>query len=1048
MKPLKLVMSAFGPYAQRVELDFAPFGSQGLFLVTGPTGAGKTTIFDALTFALYGETSGSTRTVDSLRSDFADLQTKTFVELTFSHRNQIYMIERTPRYERPKKSGQGTTMENADATLQMPAGQVITGYRDVNAKVVEILGITYGQFKQIAMIAQGEFLQLLLADSKERGEIFRRVFNTNLYQAAQRLLKDQERDAKRRLEREEQSILQSISTIRLPETGEYHLFSAKIEEATIHSVQEILEELRDLLLRDGDHKDTLQEQSAHLEKMIAKQIERITEGRHLNQAFFDLERIQERQRALRAREDEYKKRKKALDEGEKALYQIRPLELDFLREEKEERDLRRSIVEISRTIEGQMHALEVAKKAYEAEQGKEGERDKLSSAIIGLEKLLPQYDQAELWEKELQELEKSQSQLKHSLMKLSEEQATLFQKKGDLTQELELLADIEVQIVTCEQEGKGLETRKSDLFALQQTLLKVSHLEKESFDAQEKYEEAELAFSKQNDEYVKKEQAFFRAQAGILAKSLQEDQPCPVCGSTVHPHKATPDPNAPSESELERLKYQNEQNRQSLQRASELSAAKLGELKQTKDQLVTGVQKLFLDLVQSQKSGEVSLLIEAALKESGEKQWENDVRLRQLQAKVSRKKNIRDILLKLEQDLQTNEKERLQKEEERSKVSSASAEISGRLNILHASLEYEDRIQAQRTLGGWKAELATLKKAFQQAEEGYHNLKNKLEANQALLFDQKTRLVVTSQTIGAVEELYHKQRAACGFLDQASYENALKTEVEIKELRLALTRFEQEVQMVEQDVKRLTQETKNREKQDLERLEKVKRDLDQEKQRVNGALQEVTTRLGINTPIADVLQKGIAKISSCQREFLLLSNLAKTASGELPGKQKLAFEQYVQAFYFKQILQEANQRLKIMTNHRFALLRREDAADLRSQTGLEIDVLDHYTGRVRSVKSLSGGESFKASLSLALGLSDVIQSVAGGVEIDTLFVDEGFGTLDEESLEQAIQTLVSLAEGNRLIGIISHVHELKERIDRKITIEKTIAGSALHVVCN
>jgi exonuclease SbcC len=250
---------------------------------------------------------------------------------------------------------------------------------------------------------------------------------------------------------------------------------------------------------------------------------------------------------------------------------------------------------------------------------------------------------------------------------------------------------------------------------------------------------------------------------------------------------------------------------------------------------------------------------------------------------------------------------------------------------------------------------------------------------------------------------------------------------------------------VEQDLQRLSKETENKQKQDMELLETVKQKLEQEKRQADESIRTLIARLGTNEPIAKALRKALSNAAVYQQEYLLISNLSKTANGELAGKQKLAFEQYVQASYFNQILIEANKRLKIMTNSRFELLRREDAADLRSQTGLEIDVLDHYTGRIRSVKSLSGGESFKASLSLALGLSDVIQSYAGGVEIDTLFIDEGFGALDAESLEQAIQTLAGLAAGNRLVGIISHVSELKERIDRQVVIQKRNSGSTVHL---
>ncbi|MCK9526125.1 MAG: SMC family ATPase, partial [Limnochordia bacterium] len=346
------------------------------------------------------------------------------------------------------------------------------------------------------------------------------------------------------------------------------------------------------------------------------------------------------------------------------------------------------------------------------------------------------------------------------------------------------------------------------------------------------------------------------------------------------------------------------------------------------------------------------------------------------------------------------------------------------------------------------SDLLALKEALHQAEQGYQGLKTKLEHNQTLLGDQEARLLEVRKERELAELRYAEKRLACGFADEEAYQRARKDEKELKDLKETITAYEREVEKIEQEYQRLLQETKDKDRPDLASLDESKAALEGEKAQIDQELQSVNTRLGVNEPIYSPVHAGLQRVDRYRREYLLLGSLAKTASGELAGVQKLAFEQYVQAFYFTQILYEANKRLKIMTNSRFELLRREEAADLRSQTGLEIDVLDHYTGRVRSVKSLSGGESFKASLSLALGLSDVIQSSAGGVEINTLFVDEGFGSLDAESLDQAIQTLVGLAEGNRLIGIISHVEELKEQIDKQIVIDRMAGGSSSVRVCS
>jgi len=1003
------------------------------------------TIFDAMAFALFGEASGCTRTVDTLRSDFAEPNTRTYVELTFLHKDKIYFIRRNPRYERPKKSGEGATTENSDATLQLPDGDVITGYRDVTAKIVDLLGINYRQFKQIAMIAQGEFLQLLLADSKERGEIFRRVFNTDLYQTAQRLLKDSEREAKKCCESIEQSILQYISGIACPESEQGQMLSAKIGTATIHTAEDILSELQALIAADTTIRDSLKQQVDKLDKDLAAQIAIITQAQYINQAFTDLEIAQEKQKSLTERQGEINAQKKALQDAEKALYIVSPLETAYLREQEAEQKLTQSITALDIEIQAQIKDLETVQTVYQAEKEKEPEREKLASAIDRLTKMLPKYDASELLERELEKLTEKQSAVCAALEEHLQQKADLLEQKNNLNQELERLADIEVKVSACEQEAKQFQATQSGLLDLQDSLSRLCKLQKESIRLQQQFTDAQVAFQTVNTVYIEKETAFFREHAGLLAASLEDGDPCPVCGSTVHPNKAMPAADAPSEAELNELKQKTDLARQNMQKTSEQSAAKLAEAKLAREQLVHAAGAYFPDIDKSIVQEMLSNLIESALVESRQKKRENDDQYLQLKEQASRKKQCKEQLASLERSLQTNEEATTQNEQQKNSIISDIASKTGELKALKSSLEYADRQQAEASIEAWTGNLNSLKEAFRQAEEAYHALKNKLEGNQTLLSDQKKRLNSVIQSKEQALTAYTKKLSECDFPNEEVYHNALKTESEISELKHSIEQYQNEVQAVEQDLRRLSKETENKQEQDMEQLEAAKQKLEQEKRQADESIRTLIARLGTNEPIAKALGRAISDVAVYQQEYLLLSNLSKTANGELAGKQKLAFEQYVQASYFNQILIEANKRLKIMTNSRFELLRREDAVDLRAQTGLEIDVLDHYTGRIRSVKSLSGGESFKASLSLALGLSDVIQSYAGGVEIDTLFIDEGFGALDAESLEQAIQTLVGLAAGNRLVGIISHVSELKEQIDRQVVIKKSSSGSEIYL---
>jgi exonuclease SbcC len=1045
MKPLKITMSAFGPYADRTEIDLDSFGGQGLFLITGDTGAGKTTIFDAIAFALFGEASGSVRSVDTFRSDFAEPGAKTYVEFLFLHKGKQYSITRNPRYVRPKRSGEGSTTENADATLILPSGDAISGYREVTAKVSDLLRINYRQFKQIALIAQGEFLQLLLADSKERGDIFRRIFNTELYQIAQRLLKDSERDARKKCENSEYSIMQYISGISCPENEEGQVYASQIKAANIHNAPEILARLQTVIAKDKEGRNACKKQIDDLDARVAAQITLITQALYINKLFSDLEAAKQKKIELDDRSGEIARQKRELRDAEKALM-VYPLEAAYLREKKSEEDLIQSIRKLEAEVLTQKQELEGLWSAYSAEKEKEPEREALSSAIGRLEKVLPQYDLAEKLEKDIRKLSEERTLLAETLEAFSRQKETLTEQKRSMNDELERLADAEIRLSEYTQKFKQLEIKQGDLLRLQSAHQKLTVLQAEYDRFQERFLTAESTFKSINEEFLEKESAFFREQAGILAASLKDGEPCPVCGSVDHPKKALLTAGAPSEADLKKIKKENDQARQAMQDASRKAAAKDAEIQLAVEHLIQDATKQFPEVEISFLQEQITGILINALEACRKNKEETQNKIIHFQGQVEHKNSCKEQLVSLEQSLKDNEETTVRNEQRKSKLNEESASKSGELKTLQNAFEYPNRSQALVAVEGWNKKQNLLKEALKKTEEAYHALNNKLEGNRRLLTDQKARLSDAAQLKAQSFSAYSDKMKGGGFSDEEAYRSALKTEQEINLLKLSIEQYQNAAATAEQDLNRLTAETKGKQGQDMERLESTKVMIEHEKQELEKSFQEFIARLGTNEPIALALNKAIEEWEACQAEYLLVSNLSKTANGELAGREKLAFEQYVQAAYFNHILREANKRLLVMTNSRYELLRREEAADLRSQAGLEIDVLDHYTGRVRSVKSLSGGESFKASLSLALGLSDVIQSHAGGVEIDALFIDEGFGALDAESLEQAIQTLVGLAAGNRLVGIISHVSELKERIDRQIVIKKSNSGSKVLLI--
>ncbi|WOO36766.1 SMC family ATPase [Anaerocolumna sp. AGMB13020] len=1048
MKPLKIEMSAFGPYADKVELNLTQLGSQGIFLITGDTGAGKTTIFDAIAFALFGEASGSIRTVDTMRSDFAQPAVKTYVSLNFVHKGKEYSLQRNPRYERPKKNGEGITTEFADAVLTLPGGDVVTGYKEVTGKVSELLGINYRQYKQIAMIAQGEFLQLLLADSKERGEIFRRVFNTELYQSIQRLLKDREREARNKCSSIEQSILQYISGIILSESEDGKTLSVLKEKASIHNAAEIRSELEALITIEQKELASLQQDIKELQSHQAEQIKLITEASHSNQLFRELEETSAKKAQLQKELPLQIERKSNLQQAEKALYTIYPFESNYQKEKDAIGKLTENIAKLERELADKMKALTSAEEVYIFERGKEAEKEELVSAIDHLKKMLPQYDLAENLIQVIQALTLVNDKIISENKSIEEKQQKLKEQINSLTEELYSLEDVEVRLAVCKQKLKNTEAEMHGLLTVQKSLENIANQNQLLLNLQETFRKADTEYRAAYELFTEKERAFFREQAGILAKDLVEGTPCPVCGSLNHPRQAEMAEDAPSEKELKELRVKCEAARKNMEAMSQSAAAKQTEVRLAIEQFLGEAKKYFEDISEFFYTSDISA-VNHRIGETLDKQRlelnVTNLEYQTLENQILRKTACKDMLRQAEKTLEENEQTLKENVQSYSNNLSVLSSKNGEYNALKSTLEYSDKEKAETALLLWLEKLRLLKEAYKKAEESYHLLQKETEGLHTLEKEMNARLSEGTEALRIAKKALKEKLADCEFRDLEDYRTNLMTEVQIKELKNHVEEYQDRIKNTEQDIERLLRETEGKQITDITHLEEGKADIENRIAEKEMAIQDIISRLGSNINTEKALLKAINESEALQKEYLQLSLLSRTANGELAGKQKLAFEQYIQATYFHQILLEANKRLKIMTNGRYELLRREEPLDLRSQTGLEINVLDYYTGRTRSVKSLSGGEAFKASLSLALGLSDVIQGHAGGVEIDTLFIDEGFGALDGESLDHALQTLTGLTKGDRLVGIISHVSELKERIDRQIIIQKSSVGSSIRL---
>lgn len=913
MRPLTLTVSAFGPYAGRVEMDMARLGSSGLYLITGDTGAGKTTIFDAITFALYGEASGENRESTMLRSKYAAPETPTEVELTFLCRGKTYTIRRNPEYDRPAKRGGGVAVQKADAMLTYPDGRVVTKLRDVNTAVVELLGVDRRQFAQIAMIAQGDFLKLLLADTRDRQAIFREIFKTGYYQTLQEKLKNASGELNQQCEAARRSVAQYLSGILCGDADEEAAAKARRGELP---TAEAMDLLRRLLEQD---KADMELQTAALTAVEA-----------------ELETVN----AALGRAEELEKRRAELLSGERsrAAYVARLAEKEA---------------------------------ALKIQQEKAAQWDALTEEITLLRSTLPEYERLG---KLTQEWNRAQTALMGDRRKKAAQQEALQQLQAALAaqkEELSALAGAGEETAKLSYAKEQAEKKKENLTALMADLQALLTLRKELQTAQNDYLTAQAKADAAQQTYTEANRAYLSEQAGVLARTLRSGMPCPVCGAVEHPAPARVSDDAPSEAQLKAAKAAADRAAQIAKDAS----ARAGEVRGRTESQSAHLAERLGALEDGCTVAEAPVKLPALLSAAEAEITERTARLAASRRKLARKQA-------LEAAIPQQERTAMQAEQDIAALTTAialgtakAAELETQSSELKRKLPYPDQAAADTAIREKTAALGRMKDALARAEADYRAAREALTALDGKLSQLKQQL---SQSDVPDGEALQQRRGA--LLSQKAALSAAKTSLH--------------------------------------------------------------TRLDTNRRILNQVDAQSEQLTALEEQWSWVKALSNTANGNLPGKEKVMLETYVQMNYFDRILRRANQRLMVMTGRQYELQRRRAAENNRSQSGLELDVIDHYNGTTRSVKTLSGGESFKASLSLALGLSDEIQSCAGGIRLDTMFVDEGFGSLDEESLDAAITALANLSEGERLVGIISHVGELKERIDRQIVVTKDRTGGS------
>lgn len=909
MKPLKLIVNAFGPYAGKNEIDFTKLNKGGLYLISGKTGAGKSFVFDAVSFALFGEPSGHNRTKDDLRSEYVDPKTETYVEMTFSYRNELYTVRRNLEYEREyKRQKDKTTTQKEYAELTFADGKCC-GFKEVTNYIQNhILGISHDQFTQIAMIAQGDFYKLLFAKTSDRKAILSKMFDTSIYTRLQDRLKADTKKLDEQLDATKRSLLQSVEGIRCPE--EHSLFSvfssAKNNQV---SFEETIECLQTLIGQDMSEQEQLHQVQAQKDQQLEQLSQRL--GRATEQ-------------------------KKLIDSMNEAIKE------------------REALVPQQQT----------KKEALDAAEARQPEIQQLGDQIASLNAILPDYQELDNKKMSLVTLKNTVEKLNQQKQALTEKYLADKESYAKAKETLQTLGDCTEQNVMLQSELSRLNDRKTLLSKIQTDYDDILTKRQEYLTADKEHKQLTVKCAAAKQDYDAKYHAYISEQAGILAETLENGQPCPVCGSVHHPSPAQKSAKAPSKSELDKSKKSFESADEKMTAAQTKKESIAAVAKEKKQALMKQASE-FLSVEQFE---EIPAAAAAKNQELTNAETALNARKSLLAKQIKQKSEIEKMIPELESSIEETSRKLSDCNEESSAKKAEMDAAEKHCAALAAKLTFSSESEAKEEITRKKTQKQALEKAISDAAKAYQDCCSSLQKYEGAISEAKKNLA--DRPIEDYDKLSREK-------------SALQTEVSA---------------LRQQD-------------------------------------SALSTRLSVNREIINQLRNALKKREDLEQKRKCIEPLSRTANGNVTAKEKMQLDTYAMIALYERIIYRANLRYIDMTGRQYELRRREES-DGNTKSGLGLNVFDYHSGTERNVTTLSGGETFVASLALALGLSDEIQSSAGGICLDSMFVDEGFGTLDSDLLERSMKALNSLTEGNRLVGIISHVDYLKDRIDQKIVIEK------------
>ena len=1053
MRPVKLVISAFGPYADTMpEIDFSKFDGKGLFLISGDTGAGKTTIFDAICFALYGTTSGSYRDTRNLRSEYAKDGTESYVDFYFTHQGKDYHVWRRPSYERKKLRGNGTTPISEKAIFYEGDEPPVEGISLVGRKVVELLHTDEKQFKQIAMIAQGEFWELLNAKTDARTEILRSIFMTEGYKNIEFLLKNRMDESLREKAGAQAAIVQYLGDVITDETDE-STFELRERQKMITDSGKVwnLEELEEMIAASVKKDEALSRSMTgnftNMEKRLDDKKEKLSSAQMINEAIQKKDILKKKSDALAEQAQKMKDNALVLEKQKVARRTVYPKYTEWKAASEKEKAARDKIREYRTALESAEKSVQAAQNDFEAADSRRKDVDELKRKADRISGEKTGYLNRETLSKTLSGLKAEAVNIGEEDKRFKEKKAAHEMRVGVLRKSVASLEDRPEKYAVAE----GMKKALSDLAARMKDILATKIPErdaarKKADEARDAYIAARLDYDAAVKNRTEAERILESCRAGILAMKLTEGCKCPVCGSVHHPEPAVLPERSVTEEEVETLKANEAE--KLIEKDKKLSQAESAAtvFSENEKWLAEAMKEcLFSAGVETKDIADTGSLIgifsKAAVR-TEEKLARVSSEVKQLEKECEKLKADRDML----GTAAGEEANRL--EEERGKLillkqnnDRSIAETKSALQMI-GDLEYDSWKTAQKEREKMLERAEMLAEKIRKAEDDLRTARDRITTMLAAMNALKSNEAAASEEELKAKENFEQTARLNGFVSEQDFVRYAVSEKEIARAEAAINAWKREV---ETNRALLSEAEKTANGYAITDTTALADEVAKDKKALEEARQEISTvsyRIRNNKEKLEKIKSKRKVFEEASKKSAVHSRLYSLVKGQT-GNGKITLEQYVQASGFDSIIAAANRRLLPMSDGQFELRRQADALGKRSNTFLDLEVVDNYTGRRRPVGNLSGGESFKASLSLALGLSDTISSNLGGIQMDALFVDEGFGTLDKKSIESAMDILTHLSNSNKLVGIISHREELMENIPQQIMVRKGRNGSSI-----